>query len=229
MAGTPWCGGQQPGLVTGLAAEARVAARLGMARAGSAPAAVAEALVREGATALISFGLCGGLDPALAPGALLVPRCVLDGGASHRADPALAAALGGFSAAALAGAAAVVARRAAKAHLFAATGAAGVDLESGAVARVAARHGLPFAVLRAVCDPATLDLPPLALNALDAAGTIRVGRMAASLLAAPGQIGALIALARAAAAARAALIRRVGDILGASGGASGGGSGGGVT
>ena len=217
MAQAEWCAPLLPGLVTGLAAEARLAARLGAALAGGGlPAgaeAAAERLVAQGATALVSFGLCGGLDPALDPGALLVPRTVTEAGGTCPTDAVLAAALGGWTCTALAAAAAPVARCEAKRALFAATGAAGVDLESGAVARVAARHALPFAVLRAVCDPADLDLPPLALAALDAGGTIRPARIAASLFARPGQIGALLRLARAAAAARAALVGRVGDIL----------------
>ncbi len=217
MAQAEWCAPLRPGLVTGLAAEARVAARLGSALAGGGlPAgaeAAAEMLVAQGATALVSFGLCGGLDPALDAGTVLVPRVVTDAGAAYPTDAALSAALGGWNCAALAAAAAPVARREAKRALFAATGAAGVDLESGAVARVAVRHALPFAVLRAACDPADLNLPPLALAALDAGGTIRPARIAASLLARPGQIGALLRLARSAAAARAALVGRVGDVL----------------
>ncbi len=205
------------GLVTGLTAEARIAGRLGIAAAGgglpAGAAAAAERLVAQGATALISFGLCGGLDPALAAGAVLVPRRVLGEDATYAADAALAARLGGWSADVMAATASVVADRTAKHGLFAATGAAGVDLESGAVAGVAARHAIPFAVLRAVCDPAGFDLPPLALTALTAQGGISVRRMTASLVARPGQIGALIMLARCAAAARAALIRRVDDVL----------------
>ncbi|MDA8251572.1 MAG: hypothetical protein M0Z28_20720 [Rhodospirillales bacterium] len=216
MADPRWCAPLMPGLVTGLQAEARLAARLGLARAGgglpAGAAAAAESLVGAGATALVSFGLCGGLDPALPAGSLLVPRRVLDGADDYATDPRLAAALGGWSCMALAAAAAPVASRAARQALFRASAAAGVDLESGAVARVAARHGLPFAVLRAVCDPATLNLPPLALLALDGDGRVRVGRMAASLLARPSQIAALLVLARAAATARAALVGRVRDI-----------------
>ena len=225
MAQADWCAPLVVGLVTGLAAEARLAARLGAAAAGGGlPAgaeAAAERLAAQGATALVSFGLCGGLDPALAPGALLVPRTVTDATGTHSTDAALATALGGWNCATLAAATAPVARREAKRALFAATDAAGVDLESGAVARVAARRGLPFAVLRAVCDPADLDLPPLALTALDAGGEVRPLRVAASLLGRPDQISALLRLARAAAAARAALVGRVGDILGRRSGGGG--------
>lgn len=212
-----WCAPLVVGLVTGLQAEARIAARLGVAVAGGGlPAGAAEAaerLVAGGATALVSFGLCGGLDPSLPAGSLQVPRRVLDGTDQFATDEALAAALGGAGEEVLVAADRPVARRTAKRALFLATGAAMVDLESGAIARVAARHGLPFAVLRAVCDPATLDLPPLALVALDAGGRLRPWRMAASLAGRPGQIGGLLALARDAAAARAALVGRVDDIL----------------
>jgi adenosylhomocysteine nucleosidase len=84
-----------------------------------------------------------------------------------------------------------------------------VDLESGAVARVALAHGLPFAVLRAVADPAERNLPPAALLALDGAGRIGILRVLGSVFGNPGQILGLLALARDAAAARRALVGRV--------------------
>jgi adenosylhomocysteine nucleosidase len=90
-----------------------------------------------------------------------------------------------------------------------------VDMESGAVAAVAAAHGLAFAVLRAICDPAARDLPPAALAALDAGGAIMALRVGASVLRDPAQIPALFKLAADAARARAALrkyVLGVGDI-----------------
>jgi adenosylhomocysteine nucleosidase len=193
------------GVVTGLAAEGRVARPLGMVEVGgglpAGAAAAAERLVARGARALLSFGLAGGLDPALPAGALVAPAEVIGHAARHAADPAL---LGGGAGAVLAGDA-VLASVEAKRAAFAATGALAVDLESGAVARVAARHGLPFAVLRAVCDPAGRALPPAALAALDARGAIGAWRVLASVLAHPGQVPALLALAGDAARARRAL------------------------
>jgi adenosylhomocysteine nucleosidase len=202
------------GVVVGLAAEARIARRLGHQVAIGGGGAVgaeqaARRLVAEGATALLSFGLCGGLDPALRPGALLVPHAVLDGAASHAADPGLAARFGGVTPHLLLGDTRIAATAADKRRLRDATGAAAIDLESGAVARVATASGLPFAVVRAVCDPAVLDLPPAALIALDAKGAIGLTRILASLAARPGQLPALLALARHAAAARRSLIAAV--------------------
>jgi adenosylhomocysteine nucleosidase len=210
-----WCAPLRVGFVTGLAAEARVAARLGMAEAGggmpAGAAAAAERLLARGATALVSFGLCGGLDPALAPGDLVVSARVIGEGLHALADPALSQALGGGADGATFAATGPVATATGKAAL-AARGAVAVDLESGEVARAALRASVPFAVLRAVCDPAGFDLPPAALLALGADGRIAAGPLARSLLARPSQIPALLRLARAAAAARAALLRRVGDV-----------------
>jgi adenosylhomocysteine nucleosidase len=200
------------GIVTGLTAEARLARPLGLVRAGGGlPAgamAAAEFLVSQGVAGLVSFGLAGGLDPALRPGAIVVPARVREDGQDHATDAALAARFGTPTGMLLAGDA-VVADAAEKARLFAATGALAIDLESGAVARVAARHALPFCVLRAICDPAERSLPPAALVALDGRGAIGLLRVLLAVARQPGQVPALIALGRDAAAARAALRRRL--------------------
>ncbi len=204
------------GVVTGLAAEARLAGGLGdvLAGGGTPAGAAREAmeLVRRGVSGLLSFGLAGGLDPALTPGTLVVPASVLEDGETFATDPALSARLGGITHPRLLAASAIVVRACDKHALHRATGAGAVDLETGAVARAAREAGLPFAVLRAVCDPADRDLPPAALVALDGAGIIGLGRLLRSLAARPDQLPALLRLARDAARARAALIRRVDDI-----------------
>jgi adenosylhomocysteine nucleosidase len=211
------------GVVVGLAAEARIARRLRWRVAiggGTAPGAEAAArrLIDDGCDALVSFGLAGGLDPALRPGALVVPAAViLPDGKRCPTDPGLARLLGGASAQVVAGAGAIVANREDKRHLHGRTAAAATDLESGAVARVAAEYGVPFAVLRAICDPAERDLPPAAAGALDAHGAIAIGRLIGSIVARPAQLPALLALAADAAAARRALIARVRQIVQAQG------------
>ncbi len=201
------------GIITGLTAEARLARPLGLARAGGGTPegaeAAAEWLVGQGVEGLVSFGLAGGLDPALRPGDVVVPLRVREGDRVIATDKLLSARFGVPGGMLLAGGA-VVAGAGEKARLFEQTGAIAVDLESGAVARVAARHGLPFAVLRAICDPAERDLPPAALVALDNSGAIGLWRVLASVARHPGQVRALIALGRDAAAARAALKRRAG-------------------
>jgi adenosylhomocysteine nucleosidase len=200
------------GIVTGLIAEARLGCPLGLVRAGGGlpdgAAAAAEWLIGQGVDGLVSFGLAGGLDPALSPGDIVVPETVLDGDLVHATAPSLSSRLGLRGGVLLAGTA-VVAIALEKAKLFARTGALAIDLESGAVARVAARHAMPFAALRAICDPAGRSLPPAALTAQDGRGAIGLLRLLASVARHPSQVPSLVALGRDAATARAALKRRV--------------------
>jgi len=201
-------------IVVGLAAEARLARRLGLPVAtggGTADGArgAAEVLIAQGVIGLISFGLAGGIDPALPSGTLLIPAGIRLAGRDVATDPALTRALGGPTPHVLLAGDTLAAEAAVKSRLHDATGCAAIDLETAAVAEVAARHGLPFAVLRAICDPAGADLPPAARVALDPAGTIGAGRVLVSVLARPGQIRTLVALARHAAAARGALVRHI--------------------
>jgi adenosylhomocysteine nucleosidase len=202
------------GVVVGLAAEARIARRFGWPVAvggGTAAGAehAAQRLVNEGAEALVSFGLAGGLDPTLRPGALIVPSAVIARDARYATDPALSGVLGGMTPHHVLGADRIVASAEEKRRFRDRTGAAAVDLESGAVARLAALHGLPFAVLRAICDPANGTLPPAVAAALDARGAVHVWRVLGSVTAQPRQIPALLALAANAVAARRSLLGRV--------------------
>ena len=202
------------GIVVGLVAEARLARGLaGKIEAGGGgadgAAAAADRLVARGATALLSFGLAGGLQPGLPAGAILVPLTVVDGdGQTWHADQRLAERLGAPNGAMLAGDRILV-TIADKRMAWERSRALAVDLESGAVARVATTHSLPFAVLRAVCDPAERSLPMAALTALDAEGRIQPSALLRSLARDPRQISALIALGRDASKARKALLARV--------------------
>ena len=201
------------GLVVGFRAEAPVAHPIGaVAIAGGTAvgaASAAKRLIGHHIRALISFGLAGGLDPALLPGAIVIPRAVQTDGERFCVDRDLLQELNGPTVELVLGNGQVAVSDEGKHQLRQQTGASAIDTESGAVARVARQHGLPFAVLRAVCDPAERTLPPAALIALDQAGAIRFLRVLASVAAAPSQIPALIQLASDAAIARRALIRHV--------------------
>jgi adenosylhomocysteine nucleosidase len=200
------------GFVTGLTAEASLLRRVGgrVAIGGGTPDGAlraAETLVRdESVSALVSFGLAGGLDPGLPAGTLLVPRMILEPhGATFPCDIRLTEMFGGTTTDAMVGGGHVAVTSEHKRALFASTGAAAIDLESVAVARVAAEHGLGFAALRAIADPAGRHLPPAALVALGPEGRIALIQILKSVLRRPGQIPDLIALGREAAAARRTL------------------------
>jgi adenosylhomocysteine nucleosidase len=197
----------------GFAAEARVARLSGwpVAIGGGTTlgaAAVARRLIDSGVAGIVSFGLAGGLDPELPAGTIVVPRAVTSNGRTWATDPGLTARLGGTTGHLCLGLDRVVACTHDKRRLIRETGASLVDMESGAVAAAAAAAGVPFAVLRAICDPADRVLPPAALVALDASGRLGTARLAMSILTCPGQMSGLIGLARDAMMARRALRSR---------------------
>jgi adenosylhomocysteine nucleosidase len=207
----------RPVFITGLAAEAIPLVRSGFAAfaGGGTPqgaARQARAAIEHGATALISFGLAGGLDPALPAGAAIRPRTVLWRDKMFQADAGLLAALGGANCDLLLAGDGIVAEASEKSQLFQRFGAAAIDLESGAVAEIADEYNVPFAVLRAVCDTATRSLPPAALMALDSDGAIGFLRVTGSVIAHPAQIASLLALAQDAYKARKTLVAEIGRV-----------------
>ena len=95
----------------------------------------------------------------------------------------------------------------AKAELRVATGAAAVDMESLVAGRFAHERRTPFAILRAVADPADRDLPPLLLQAVGSDGRIKTAAVFGQLVRSPGQLAGLVAAARDSRAAFRALSR----------------------
>jgi len=167
--------------------------------------AAARRLAADGCRALASVGTAGGLDPALAPGTVIVCDgvCPPDGGTIALPD-------GGWTDRLAAGLAAggIAVRRGCllgsdrplfgpveKARAFTDTGALAVDMESHAVACVAGQGGLPWIALRAVADPAGFALPRAAARAIRADGTVDLTRLIWGLTCHPGQIGGFLALA----------------------------------
>jgi len=201
------------GVVVGLKAEARIAARLGpVVISGARPEAAASGirrLIDGGAIELLSFGLAGGLAPGLAPGDLVIATAVVVGEARHATDAALtnrfASLLPDAHLGAVAGSASAIADIAGKRHLHATTGAIAVDMES----QVLAASGLPFAVLRAIADPHDRVLPPAALAGLKRDGAPDIVAVLLSLLRTPSQLRRLLELAGESRRALASLERAV--------------------
>ena len=129
---------------------------------------------------VVSAGVCGGLDPTLRAGDLVLPDGVIsDGGlrlpvtgsVAQRAAAAGAAARAGV----MATASRAVATPEAKAALRAATGAVAVDMESAAILEAAAARGCFSLVVRAVSDDARETLPDELMHLVGADGRIRCG------------------------------------------------------
>lgn len=214
------------GAVTGLAAEATVAREIGFeAVAGGGTAAGTEAaamaLLARPVIGLMSFGIAGGLAPGLCSGALILPAAVrARDGTAHWVDvewhlrlaaaarkAGLAVTVGGML-----GHDAIAATATEKAALHRETNAVAIDIESHVVAAVAQHARVPFVVLRAIADPAERDLPPAALLPLTAGGRPNLARVLLSVACRPGQVPALLALAKETNVALDAL-RRAGHAL----------------
>jgi hopanoid-associated phosphorylase len=179
-------------IVVGLVREARIADGRGRVVIGAA--GLAEALV--GARALISFGICGALDPDLAVGDLVLADALVGADGTMAADPAwtaaLRAAIDGSKGGVVAGGDMIVGSIAAKAALRQVSGASIVDMETHAVAKAAQIAGLPFAVVRAVSDTASTALPRSAQAGFKADGDPDVGAVIRTLVARPWELPALI-------------------------------------
>lgn len=200
-------------VVAGMRFEARIAAGPGIEtlyglRAEALAQALRERLARPCA-GVISFGVAGGLAPALLPGKVIVATGIHDGASFWPADAgwlrALSRALPDAAAGTLAGGDDPVTAVAAKAALHAATGALAADMESHIAARIAHAHGVPFAACRVVVDPAAREVPPAAVAGMGADGGTDIVAVLKSLLAAPGQLPDLLRLARDAKLARLGL------------------------
>lgn len=142
----------------------------------------AQTALREGAAALVSWGVAGGLVPGLTPGTILLPQRVLSPhGALLAADVEwrtnlLAALQPSFRVheGDLLGVEQILATPRSKAHAANASGAVAVDMESAAVAEAASEAGRPFVVLRVVADGLADTLPPGVEGWVDDAGNQRL-------------------------------------------------------
>lgn len=137
--------------------------------AGPRAAEAVGAMLSDGGAGLVLIaGVCGGLDPSLTPGDLvLARRAVSESGDETSAQHALfevarramrSSGLG-FVSSSLLTTGRPVADRAEKTALWNAHGAGGVDMETYGVARAADAHGVLWLALRAVLDPAHAGLP----------------------------------------------------------------------
>ncbi len=215
------------GVLTGIAAERRIVEATvrdilptpliacAGADVGRARRAV-EQLLANGAEALVSFGIAGGLAADLPMGALIVADRAIapDGAAFPTASDwcsrlSRAATDSGLivRAGTLAGSERIVTTPAAKLALAQATGATAVDMESHVVGRAAAAADVPFLAVRSIADTSEQSLPRSALGSVGPSGRTRIAQVGARIVARPGELPQLMRLGRAATTALAALRR----------------------
>jgi hopanoid-associated phosphorylase len=199
--------------LVGLAFEARIAAGPGVLVAcrGRETSDLLRLAVGAGCRSIISFGVAGGLAPDLIPGDCVVASAIIDHLAVRPTDPLWSRKLADMIPDArhgpIIGVNSVVSNPADKRKLHAFSRAVAVDMESHLVARLADAHGLAFAAVRVIIDPAHRAVPPAALLAMAPGGSTDVSAMLREILARPSQVSPLMRLAADAIAARAALVR----------------------
>jgi hopanoid-associated phosphorylase len=165
--------------LVGLALEARIAAAPEVLvichQQGRKAAEAIDSAISAGCGSIISFGIAGGLAPGLSPGDLIVASAVIDGQKVRPTDAAwsgrLLETIPGSTYAPILGVDVPIADPALKQELHNRVGAAAVDMESHVVARLALRHGLAFAALRVIIDPAHRAIPDAALAGFGSGGT----------------------------------------------------------
>ncbi len=214
------------GVVCGLKSEAELLNKLSVhVRISGANTArsreLAEELAGSGVRCLLSFGLCGALSDRLKVGDLLLANGVIpetDRRRLWRANPIwlkrVKAALpqdlyDGCHSGPILGTDRIITTANGKRTLARQSGALAVDMESHAVAEVAERYGLPFVILRACSDEAGQDLPPAALKATQADGSIKIAPVLGSLARNPGQLPGLLALGKGSKRAHESLRRAI--------------------
>lgn len=194
------------GILCGFTAEKKIALRLSplVACSGAREARCrlqAEELVKQGATALLSFGVAGGLAKGLTPESVIIGTRVVDrhgklwacdAGLIERFTLAAAAALTGP----VFGSDVIIGTSAEKERIQAETQALIVDMESHILAETAARHALPFGVLRGVSDDADAPLPDAVLHGINEDGSENIPGVLKSLLKDPTQLPALLHFAK---------------------------------
>lgn len=196
-------------IVTGLVQEARIAEGPGMTVicSSSDPQQLRAMLASFDPSTIrgvISFGVAGGLDPALKSGDVVVATDVVAGdlrwiaGLSLSQELIADADLGGRRVirGGLVGVEKVIAAQSGKAALRDATGAAAVDMESHIAAAFAAESGLPFAALRVISDPADRALPEIATKAIKPNGDIDLRKVLSGLARNPTTLRALVSTGR---------------------------------
>ncbi len=187
--------------------------RCGIGRARAERAA--RDLVNAGAGALLSWGTAAALSRDLDYGDLVLPDEVLSRqgrrvSVDNRWRDRLCRMLesdGGCHAGTVAEAASVLGNADDKLLLHTLSGALIADMESAAIAEACSAAGLPLLIVRAVSDRVATRIPACALAAVEANGDVNITRCLGKLALSPGDLAALIRLARGFGAACAALSR----------------------
>ncbi len=159
-------------------------------------------LIRQGCTALLSWGCAAALDPELKPGELIIPEKILcANGEAFNTDQEWRGKLLDrladhqiIHSGPITESRSLVGSAAEKLALCNQNGAIALDMESASIARLAARQNLPFVSIRAIADPANLDLPKPVSIAINQNGDLQLPLLLALIARDPSSIPGLVRL-----------------------------------
>ena len=181
---------------------------------------IAAAFCAEGARAILSIGVSGGLDPELRAGKLVIgDKTITAGDCVFESDNQLFGAATNtlqdrtFVIGALFGSNEIVASAAGKKKLRERYQCLAVDMESHGAARAAAAANVPFLAIRAIADPADQALPKAALSAVAPDGSTRVTATLFAALRDPKQFPKLLEVGAHSNAALKTLRRDLGSLF----------------
>lgn len=180
----------------------------------------AQALIEKGAQRLISWGCAAGLADDIKPGDLVLADRVVSAHGQFDTDRQWLSALKRVISTNVATqigtlftSAELVSRSIDKRDIQQSSQAIALDMESAAIAEVAANNAVPFLAIRSIADPVSMDLPPAVLAGLNAEGQVDLTKLLRYLLTHPSEVVGLTKLGLNFHAAQKTL-RRVAEYLG---------------
>ena len=160
-------------------------------------------LIGKGVDGLISWGCAAALSSDLNPGDLVIPEQILSeqrlafstdkAWLQHLRQCLLPEKLT-LTTGSLAESSRIVADSGEKQLTYRQTGAVALDMESAAVIKAAQQANIPCLAIRAIVDPAGMDLPRAVVQSLNAQGRTELPKLLRFLLTHPWEIPALIKL-----------------------------------
>lgn len=164
-------------------------------------ASAAQILVNKGVQQLISWGCAAGLSIDTKPGDLVIATQAIDEHQQFDTDKLMVAALKQILPANLTihhgklfSSESLVGLSQDKQRIHQHSLAIALDMESTAIADIAAQAQLPFMVIRSIADPVDMNLPNAVIQALNDNGQVDLPKLLGYLLWHPWEITALIKL-----------------------------------
>lgn len=161
-----------------------------------------EQLLAKGSCKLISWGCAAALDHPLNAGDLCLPKIIIAESQQHypthsawqQHTTKLLSELQPIYSEPLCESSSIVATITDKKKLHDASGSIALDMESAAIAKIAQKADIPFLVIRAIADPANMNMPNAVIHALGNEGSVDIKKLVVYLLTHPNELPSLIKL-----------------------------------